>query len=88
MAEQIQKNRTTKKAPAVIEPMPESTPSATESESILGSLDEAIAAASSAGDDALLNAVRGERVQVVASTGRSAFQSAESRAWTMGGAVD
>lgn len=89
MAEQIQKNKSsTKTVPAVIEEMPESVPSSTESETILADLDTAIAAASAAGDDALLNAVRAERVQTVATTGNSRFQSANSRAWTMGGRVD
>lgn len=89
MAEQIQKTRSTKKAvPAVVEPMPESIASTTESETILESLDTAIAAASTAGDDALLAAVRAEKLQTVPSTGRSTLQSADSRAWTMGGNVD
>ena len=89
MPEQIHKNKSSKGAvPAVIDPMPESVASDTSSDEILDSLDTVIAAASLMGDDALLAAVRAERVQAVASTGRSNFQSAESRAWTMGGSVD
>lgn len=91
MAEQIQKSTTrAPKAPEVIEPMPVTTDSETTvaTADVLADLDQAIAAASAAGDDALLSAVRSERVQTVASTGWSAFQSAESRAWTMGGQVD
>lgn len=89
MAEQIQKNKSVERtAPAIIEPMPESIASTTESSTLLDSIDALAKEMDTAGDDALLNAVRAEKVQVVFATGNSRFQSGESRAWTMGGNVD
>lgn len=89
MAEQIQKNKSARRSePTTVDPMPESIQSTTESSTLLDSIDALAKEMDTAGDDALLNAVRAEKVQVVAATGRSQFQSGESRAWTMGGRVD